>query len=272
MNNELIIECKGVSKSFRHAVYPSKLLQDHLLSRKRHRRHQTIQALQDVTLHVERGEWVGIAGPNGSGKTTLLQIIAGLLPTDTGTVIQRGPMACFFGLGLGFHPERNAVENIYHHGLLHGMTPEEIKKRTKRIIDFAELWSHVDLPVKCYSTGMHMRLAFAAAVQVPAQLYLFDEVLAVGDVSFQVKCRAHFKGLRYHKKTVVMVGHSLSELRHWCDRIYHMENGSIVDIEQCTPAIPRNGKSVPSQHASHHVSPQSFEGAQRSSEQPALRA
>lgn len=272
MNPKPAIECRGVGKSFRHAVYPSKLLQDHLLYRKRHGRHQTVRALHDVTLSVERGEWVGIAGPNGSGKTTLLRIIAGLLPTDTGTVIQRGPMACFFGLGSGFHPERNAVENIYHHGLLHGMTPEEIKKRTKRIIDFAELWSHVDLPVKCYSTGMHMRLAFAAAVQVPAQVYLFDEVLAVGDAIFRRKCQAHFAGLRRNEKTVVMVGHSLPELRRWCDRIYHMENGQITECEQCNPAIPRFGTSVVPSQKSHAVPSHIFEGAQRSTEEPALRA
>lgn len=235
MQNKPDIECIGIHKSFTHAVYPSKLLQDHILQRKKHHRgRQTVHALTDISLRIECGEWVGITGPNGSGKTTLLQIIAGLLPPDSGSVQQRGAMACFFGLGLGFHPERNAVENIYHHGILHGMSPEQIQKRTKNIIDFAELWTHVDLPIKCYSTGMHMRLAFAAAVQVPAQVYLFDEVLAVGDIVFQKKCRAHFKGLRANGKTVIMVGHALPELKRWCDRIYHMESGKIIRSEECT--------------------------------------
>jgi ABC-2 type transport system ATP-binding protein len=253
------IECIGIHKSFTHAVYPSKLLQDHLFQRKKHHRgRQTVHALTDISLRIERGEWVGITGPNGSGKTTLLQIIAGLLPPDTGTVKTRGAMACFFGLGLGFHPERNAVENIYHHGILHGMKPEQIQKRTKRIIDFAELWSHVDLPIKCYSTGMHMRLAFAAAVQVPARVYLFDEVFAVGDAAFKKKCRSHFRGLRKNEKTVVMVGHALPELQRWCDRVYYMEDGQIVRSEECT-SHTANKPSLSSSQVPQEATPLAFD-------------
>ena len=179
---------------------------------------------------------MGIYGANGSGKTTLLRILAGLMPPDSGLVKQTGTLSCFFDLSAGFHPERTAPENIYLHGLLHGRSPAAIRGTIDAVIGLAGTESHRDLPMKCYSTGMNLRVAFAACVLMDSDIYLFDEILAVGDAEFQKKCRLHLRRLKKEKKTAMLVNHSLDMLRLFCDRILFLEEGVIVREERVAAA------------------------------------
>lgn len=230
---ESMLLCSGIHKTFQQDVLPVRSLQEYVLSGWRRER-RAFQALSDVSFSVDRGEWVGIFGPNGSGKTTLLTILAGLLPPDAGQVVCSGSVSCFFSLGVGFHPERTAAENIYIHGLLHGIPPTTIRAQLDRIIAFAGLTDYRDIPIKCFSNGMTMRLAFAASATVEADIYLFDEILAVGDSAFQQLCRDHFAAMKRQGKTVVLVHHSLSELNKFCDRIVHLSHGRILSIDSAS--------------------------------------
>ncbi len=189
----------------------------------------SIRAVEDVSLEVHAGEWLGMYGENGSGKTTLLKLIAGLLVPDSGSLIIQGTVSSFFDLGLGFHPERTARENIAMHGLLQGMSRHDIEHTMNDIIAFADVGDHAILPMKCLSTGMAMRLAFAAAAHMDSDIYIFDEVLAVGDVAFQQRCLSYFKDLRKKQKTVLIVSHNAADLYRRCDRGITMEKGRIKE-------------------------------------------
>jgi ABC-type polysaccharide/polyol phosphate transport system ATPase subunit len=232
---DIVIHATGISKSYQRSVISSVLLQDRILKWRLQRKKVIVHALKDVSLTVKKGEWLGIYGHNGSGKTTLLRILAGLLQPDTGHVTRRGSLSCFFELGVGFHPERKAEENIYIHGLLQGYSRKEIQTITRDIIAFAGIESHIDLPLKCYSTGMQLRLAYAAAAQVDRDLYFFDEVFAVGDVAFQHLCMQQMLELRERGKTVLIVSHTYGNLTAFCDRIITMEHGVIHREESIDP-------------------------------------
>ncbi len=226
------INVTGISKIYHERVVPLDCLQDRLLRWRRHRKVMVIRALQHVSLSVAPGEWLGLYGPNGSGKSTLLKIIAGLLRADGGSVEVHGTLSSFFELGIGFHPELHAYENVRLHALLQGFRTHELPDITRRIVDFSGLGEHAALPLKCYSTGMRLRLAFAAASQIDADIYLFDEVFAVGDAAFREQCLAFFDGLRKAGKTVILVSHALDGLQRFCNRILFLEHGKIVREER----------------------------------------
>ena len=216
---------------------PHGLLQDRLLQWRRFLRPRTtVHALKKISLALGRGEWVGIYGANGSGKTTLLRILAGILHADAGMVGRNGSLSSFFELGIGFHPERCAAENMYLHGLLHGLSPAEIRYQTDRIIDFAGLSAFAQMPYKCFSTGMRFRLGFAAATMVDADMYLLDEILAVGDGAFQQQCWDHLFRMKADGKAALIVGHALPDLKRICDRIIFLDDGLIVREEAITDA------------------------------------
>lgn len=223
--SDVILSCSGICKTFKRSVTPSVLLQDRILHPRLHSRSWSQVTLQDVGMEIKKGEWVGLYGPNGTGKTTLLRILAGLMQPDAGAVVCNGTMSCFFDISAGFHPERSAAENIYLHGLLHGRRSEDIRKTIDDVIAFAGVESHRDLPMKCYSTGMNLRTAFAASAMIDADIYLFDEILAVGDADFQLKCRYHLEAMKEAGKTVIMVHHVLPELAYYCDRILYLDQG-----------------------------------------------
>jgi ABC-type polysaccharide/polyol phosphate transport system ATPase subunit len=225
------LSCNGVSKTFTYATYGS-LFQDALLRRGNRQPQWSVKAVNNVSLDVRQGEWVGLYGPNGSGKTTLLRMIARVLPPDSGHVHVEGKLSSFLGLGTGFEPELTAAKNIYLHGLLYGMSPRHIAEVTPKIIKFAGVESHQVLPIKCYSSGMQLRLGFAAAAQIDADIYLFDEVLAVGDAAFGQQCIEHLKSLRAQGKTAVLVSHDVQSLRSLCDRIVYVHAGSIAGEER----------------------------------------
>lgn len=234
-----ILSCAGVSKSFIHAPGVSRLLQDCLLHQRREGPAWSIRAVDHVSLAVREGEWVGLYGPNGCGKTTLLRILAGLLRPDEGLLECQGSMSCFFTFGVGFHEEKSAKENIAAHGLLHGLHPKETRLLTERIIEFAGVQSHRELPLKHYSTGLRARLAFAAAVHVDSDVYLFDEALAVGDAAFQGQCAACFREMKEKGKAALLVQHNLYSLEHLCDRILFMHDGRVTQAHMPTPSLPR---------------------------------
>lgn len=232
------VSCTGIGKKFIKHVFPSGMLQDRVLRWRRHKKRWTHEALKEVTMSIEQGEWVGLSGSNGSGKTTLLRILAGLMPQDTGTVSIAGKLSCFFELGVGFHPEKSAVENIYLHGLIHGIHPDVIKSKTDEIIERAGVGSHRDLPVKCYSQGMKMRLAFITTMRTESDIYFLDEIFAVGDEEFQQICKEELRLLKERGKTVILVLHDIKELRNISDRIVFLENGKISKEETVLRLAP----------------------------------
>lgn len=203
-----------------------------------------IDAVKEVTIRVQAGEWVGIYGSNGSGKTTLLKLAAGLLQPDSGSVTAHGTVSPFFELGIGFHPERAARENIRLHGLLHGLSTHQIDALMPLILEFSGIGAFADLPIKCYSTGMRLRLAFAAAAHLDADIYLLDEIMAVGDVEFRQKCMGFLRGLKKRGKTVLLVSHNLTELCRLSDRILFADHGTFTERKRAAALAEANAISV----------------------------
>lgn len=182
-------------------------------------------ALQNISFEVPKGKTLGIIGSNGSGKSTLLKIIAGLQRPSQGKVKVTGRLSALIELGAGFHPEFTGRENIFINGMILGLSRKEIYKKFDEIVRFAELEEFIDNPVKTYSSGMYMRLAFAIAVTVNPDIFLIDEILAVGDAAFQNKCNAKINRFRSEGKTIVMVTHDLSAIEKYCDEVIWLEAG-----------------------------------------------
>lgn len=195
-------------------------------------RHQSsvhvFEALKDVSFEVHRGEVVGIIGRNGSGKSTLLKLMAGVFPPSEGQVQVRGSVAPLIELGAGFHADLTGRENILLNGLLLGLTKTEIQQREKAIIEFAEIGQFIDSPVKQYSSGMYMRLAFAIATEVDPDILLVDEILSVGDTEFQQKCDARLENFRREGKTIVLVSHDMALVRQRSTRVLLVDGGQII--------------------------------------------
>jgi len=199
------------AKFFRHAVS-----------------YHDFDAVKDVSLEVPRGQMLGIIGPNGSGKSTLLKVIAGVYKPSRGSVIVNGSLAPLIELGAGFHHELTGRENIVINGLLMGYSKSDMQRREQSIIDFAEIGEFIDAPIKQYSSGMNMRLAFAVATEVDPDILILDEILGVGDAAFQEKCFARIQGFRDAGKTILFVSHSLGEVTRFCDRVILLEHGCII--------------------------------------------
>jgi ABC-type polysaccharide/polyol phosphate transport system ATPase subunit len=186
-------------------------------------------ALKHVSFQVSEGEMVGIVGRNGSGKSTILKITAGVYSPTSGQVFTRGSIAPLIELGAGFHPELTGRENILLNGLLLGLTKREILRREAQMIEFAELGDFIDVPVKQYSSGMYMRLAFSIATEVDPDILLIDEILAVGDGGFRQKCFDRIRQFRAAGKTILYVSHDLGGVREFCDRALLVHNGQLVE-------------------------------------------
>jgi ABC-type polysaccharide/polyol phosphate transport system ATPase subunit len=195
----------------------------------RRQRYQELRVLNDISFHVEEGEFFGLAGRNGSGKSTLLKCLAGIYGAE-GRIWRRGRVSTLIELGVGFNPELAARDNVILNGIMMGLSPREARRRYEAVIDFAELHDYQDLKLKNYSSGMHIRLAFSVAVQVNADILLVDEILAVGDAAFQQKCFDVFHRLRDAGKTIVFVTHDMSALQRFCHRALLLERGSIVHV------------------------------------------
>jgi ABC-type polysaccharide/polyol phosphate transport system ATPase subunit len=221
------IEAAGVSKSFRIPHEQRTYFKEYFLHPFRRTTYERNDALQDVTFSVEAGEFFGIFGPNGSGKSTLLRILAGIYVPDVGLVRVNGLLSPFIELGVGFNLELNARDNIRINSTLAGLTERQLDERFDEILEFSELERFVDQKLKNYSSGMLVRLAYSIAIQIPFDVLLLDEVLAVGDESFQVKCFATFDRFKEEGKTVVLVTHDLHLLSRFCDRVLLIENGVV---------------------------------------------
>lgn len=183
--------------------------------------------LDDVSLDIKKGETVALIGVNGSGKSTLLKLMTKIIYPNSGKIITNGKLASLLELGAGFHPDFTGRENIYFNASIFGLTAAEIDKRVSEIIEFSELGEIIDTPVRTYSSGMYMRLAFSVAINVDAEILLIDEILAVGDQHFQEKCFAKLKELKESDKTIVIVSHSLGLIEQLCDRAIWINNGKV---------------------------------------------
>jgi ABC-type polysaccharide/polyol phosphate transport system ATPase subunit len=197
------------------------------------------EALKGISFTVRDGEAVGIVGRNGSGKSTILKIIAGVYRPTSGVREVSGKVAALIELGAGFHPELTGRENIVINGLLLGLSKREIQQREERITDFAELGDFIDSPVKQYSSGMYMRLAFAIATEVDPDILLIDEILAVGDAAFQQKCMARIETFRQRGKSIVFVSHSAGDVRTICERALLIHEGVLLEDGPVDPVLAR---------------------------------
>ena len=184
-------------------------------------------ALDGLSLKLKEGDFVTVIGGNGAGKSTLLKLMTKILYPNKGTLETRGKLTSLLELGAGFHPDFTGRENIYFNASIFGLTRKEIDKRIDEIIDFSELGSFIDNPVRTYSSGMYMRLAFSIAINVDAEILLIDEILAVGDQHFQDKCFKKLKELRDSEKTIVIVTHSLEQVKALCTRAVWIYNGEV---------------------------------------------
>ncbi len=190
--------------------------------------HTLHYALNGVSMSIQRGETVGIIGTNGSGKSTMLKIITGVLHPTTGEVKVNGRISALLELGAGFNMEYNGIENVYLNGTMMGFSEKEIDERLPEILDFADIGSYVNQPVRTYSSGMFVRLAFAVAINIEPEILIVDEALSVGDVFFQAKCYHKFEEFKKLGKTIVFVSHDLGSISKYCDRVYLLNRGELM--------------------------------------------
>ena len=223
-DKNIAIRVDNVSKIYRLYNKPSDRLKEALgfTKEKRYREHR---ALDQVSFDVHRGETVGIIGTNGSGKSTILKIITGVLQSTTGNVEVNGRISALLELGAGFNMEYTGVENVYLNGTMLGFTEEEIEERLPEILKFADIGEFVNQPVKTYSSGMFVRLAFAVAINIDPEILIVDEALSVGDVFFQAKCYRKFEEFKKKGKTILFVSHDLSAISKYCDRAILLNQG-----------------------------------------------
>ena len=193
--------------------------------------------LNDINLEIKKGETVALIGVNGSGKSTLLKLMTKIIYPNMGKVETNGKLTSLLELGAGFHPDFTGRENIYFNAAIFGLTKQEIDKRLQDIIDFSELGDFIDSPVRTYSSGMYMRLAFSVAINVDAEILLIDEILAVGDQHFQDKCFAKLQELAKSDMTIVIVSHSLGPIKNLCKRAIWINDGKIAQDGNCEDVI-----------------------------------
>ncbi|HRQ86570.1 MAG TPA: ABC transporter ATP-binding protein [Candidatus Saccharibacteria bacterium] len=231
MAKEIALQVKNVSKSFRLPTEQASGVKQAVINRlKGIKGYKEQKVLKDISFTIEKGDFFGIVGRNGSGKSTLLKIISQIYQPDKGQVIVSGSLVPFIELGVGFNPELTGRENVYVNGALLGFSPKQIGAMYDDIVDFAELHDFMDQKLKNYSSGMQVRLAFSVAIKAEADILILDEVLAVGDESFQKKCYSYFAQLRKKKRTVILVTHSMEHVQQFCTKALMLDSGKIVNI------------------------------------------
>lgn len=227
--SENAIEVRNLKKIFK--IYPDKSnsIKEKILFFKRNR-YEVNQVLDGVSFDIKKGEAVGLIGKNGCGKSTTLKLLNRIMYPTSGTIKVNGKVSSLIELGAGFHPDMSGRENIYTNASIFGLTKKQIDEKLDDIIEFSELGEAVDNPVRTYSSGMYMRLAFSVAINVEADVLLIDEILAVGDVSFQKKCFEKLREIKYSGTTIVIVSHSLQQIEQICDKSIWIEKGHIRQI------------------------------------------
>ena len=225
----IAIEVSGISKQFvlRHTRSIKEAVV-WLVKGRKGDLSEKFHALKDVSVQVQTGETVALLGLNGSGKSTLLKHISGVMLPDSGTVRTRGRVAGLIEVGAGFHPDLSGRDNVFLNGAILGMTEQQINERFDDIVEFSEIGQFIDTEVKFYSSGMYLRLAFSVAVHTDPEVFLIDEILAVGDEPFQRKCIDKIQELARHGKTLVVVSHDLDLVARICDRGILLEHGNVM--------------------------------------------
>ena len=217
---------KDVTKSFKIYYDKASTLKEHMLFWKRNKS-ELYTALKGINITIQKGETVGLIGVNGSGKSTLLKLMTKIIYPTTGNIVTHGKLTSLLELGAGFHNDFTGRENIYFNAAIFGLTKSEIDKRLNDIIEFSELGEFIDNPVRTYSSGMYMRLAFSIAINVDAEILLIDEILAVGDQHFQEKCFQKLQELKLSDKTIVIVSHDLGQIENLCTRAIWIHDGVV---------------------------------------------
>lgn len=226
--SKIAISVKNLTKIYKLYDKPIDRLKETLsiTKKKYHREHY---ALRDISFDVKKGESVGIIGTNGSGKSTILKIITGVLNQTSGELKVKGKISALLELGAGFNLEYTGMENIYLNGTMMGYTKEEIEKKLDNIINFADIGEFINQPVKTYSSGMFVRLAFAVAINIDPEILIVDEALSVGDVFFQAKCYKKFQEFRDMGKTIIFVSHDLKSVSKYCDKVILLNKGIFIE-------------------------------------------
>lgn len=228
MDDSIVISVKDVKKSFKIFYDKGHSLKEVLLFSKR-RKYERREVLKGISFDVKKGEAIGLIGHNGCGKSTMLKLLTRIMYPDRGSIEIKGRVSSLIELGAGFHPDMSGRENIYTNAAIFGLTRKEIDERLQRIIDFSEIEEFIDNPVRTYSSGMYMRLAFSVAINVDADVLLIDEILGVGDVSFQEKCFDKLREIKSQGTTIVIVSHSLAQIEQICDICYWINEGVIKE-------------------------------------------
>ncbi len=224
--DDIVISVKNMTKEF--TVYEDKayFLKERLANLKRNKKTKHV-VLKDINLDIKRGQSVALIGVNGSGKSTLLKLLNKIIYPEQGTITINGKISSMIELGAGFNTDFTGRENIYFNASMYGLGRKDVDPIIDKIIDFSELGEYIDTPVRTYSSGMYMRLAFSIAVNVQAEILLIDEILAVGDAHFQAKCLDKMKELKAEGKTMVFVSHSIGQVKSFCDRAVWLYNGTL---------------------------------------------
>jgi ABC-type polysaccharide/polyol phosphate transport system ATPase subunit len=225
------VQLSHVSKRYRRYLYRNMSVKGRILDwiSGRRTRYAEFQALHDVSLSIPRGQMAAIIGRNAAGKSTLLRILAGVVEPDSGTIKVNGRISPLLELGAGFSLELSGRRNVFLYGALLGLSRHEVREQFDSIVEFSEIGDFLDSPVKHYSSGMYLRLAFAVAAHLKPEVLLIDEVLAVGDSAFQEKCLARINLFRQTGKTIVIVTHVLQHVLEMCDRAVLLEHGSVIE-------------------------------------------
>jgi len=228
---DMAISVKNLRKSFRMYPSPKDRIKE-MLHPFNKKYHTEFLALKDVSFEVKKGECIGIIGKNGSGKSTLLQVLCGILQPTAGEIVVRGRISALLELGAGFSPQFTGRENVYLSGAIMGFTKEEMSERFEKIVGFADIGEFINQPVKTYSSGMYLKLAFACAVNVDPDILVIDEALAVGDVFFQQKCFAKIREIISRGTTCLFVSHDTQILTNLSDRIILLDEGRL-NLREC---------------------------------------
>ncbi|MCL2208701.1 MAG: ABC transporter ATP-binding protein [Treponema sp.] len=221
-----VITAENVAKKFKIYYDRTYSLKEKILFKNRSH-YEDRWVLNDISFEVEKGEAIGIIGQNGCGKSTLLKLMTQIMYPDKGSIEIKGRISSLIELGAGFHPDMSGKENIYINASIFGLTRREIDRRVEQIIDFSEIREFIDNPVRTYSSGMYTRLAFSVAIHVDADVLLVDEILAVGDAGFQIKCFNKMRDIKESGITIVIVSHSLEQIEKLCERSIWIDGGFV---------------------------------------------
>jgi len=224
----LAIKLNHINKTFKIPTSSYDSLRERFINLKLRGDYKPLHALKNINLEVKKGQWLGLVGPNGSGKSTLLKIIAGIYQPNQGKVEVNGHLVPFLELGVGFNLELSAKDNIFLNGVILGMTRKKITQKFNAIVNFADIKPFINQKLKNFSSGMQVRLAFSIAIQASGDIYLLDEVMAVGDHQFRQKSEKVFQQMKKQTKTIILVSHDFDSIIKYCDQAIWLDHGKII--------------------------------------------